>query len=294
MTDPLSKHRSALWALCYRLTGSAADADDLVQETFQRALERPPKDQNLPWRPWLVRVATHLSIDHLRQRQRTPYTGPWLPSPVDLDALDAEERYDAMESLSYSFLVALETLDPVQRAVLILRDVLGWTGPEVAECLDLSPGNVRIILHRARQAIPPTAPKKDRSRYEAALGQFVGALASGDLTSVEALLAEQARTVQDSAGEFKAALRVVTGQNNVARFFLGVARFYPDGARNVEPRILNGDPALIIEMNTDNPIRSRKYVLRLELDDQDHITEVQMILATPKLTHIGKPNTTAG
>ena len=286
MNDPLSEHRSALWALCYRLTGSAADADDLVQETFQRALERPPKDQTLPWRPWLVRVATHLSIDHLRHRQRTPYVGPWLPSPVDLDTLDAEARLGAAESLSYSFLIALEALDPVQRAVFILRDVLGWTGPEVAECLELSPGNVRVILHRARQAIPPSAPPKDASRYEAALGQFAAALATGDLANVEALLTEQARTVQDSAGEFKAALRVVTGRNNVARFFLGVSRFYPDGARSIEPRILNGTPALIVEMNTDNPIRSRKYVLRLELDDQDRITDVQMILATPKLTHI--------
>src|SRR5262249_52124466 len=114
--------RKHLWALCYRMTGVAADADDLVQETMLRAIEKPPPDSN-EMRPWLVRVAMNLARDHLRRRKRRAYVGPWLPSPVDDDALEipveaagAEGRYDLLESASLAFLLALEALSPKQRA----------------------------------------------------------------------------------------------------------------------------------------------------------------------------------
>src|SRR5687768_711266 len=133
-------HRHFLWGLCYRMTGSAADADDLVQETFVRAIERPPVDMRDGWRAWLARVATNLAIDALRRRKRREYIGPWLPAPIDTAGeasppaheiaspeISTEHRYDLVESVSVAFLLALEHLTPRQRAVLILRDVFDYT-----------------------------------------------------------------------------------------------------------------------------------------------------------------------
>ena len=151
-------HRRLVWGLCYRMTGSAADADDLVQETFLRALERPPADSARDPRPWLVRVAINLSRDHLRARQRRGYTGPFLAAPIDTSHLPADEalrpdtRYGALESLSFAFLAALESLTPRQRAVTVLCDVMGYAVREAALALQLSEANVKTTHHRARVA----------------------------------------------------------------------------------------------------------------------------------------------
>ena len=151
-TADLARHmpglveRRFLIGLCYRMTGSAADAEDVVQETFARALERPPARTDAPWRPWLVRVALNLAKDELRRRKRRGYKGPWLPEPIeDSEWIEPSHepqstagRYELLESVSFAFLLALEALSPAQRAVLLLRDVFEYTGAETAEALDLS------------------------------------------------------------------------------------------------------------------------------------------------------------
>ena len=140
-------HERSLWGMLYRLTGSAADADELVQDTFVRALERPPPDLHASLRPWLVRVALNLGLDALRRRRRIRYTGQWLPSPVEASDEEplpsfepsiaggetTEGRYDLLESVSMAFLVALEALTPRQRAVLLLRDVFDYRVDETAQ-----------------------------------------------------------------------------------------------------------------------------------------------------------------
>src|SRR6185436_13556133 len=157
--------RRLLWGLCYRMTGNAADADDLVQETFVRAIEKPPPRTDEPLRPWLVRVAMNLSRDLLRRRKREGYTGPWLPSPVPTDdeespasyepATGGEDspvaRYDLKESISFAFLLALEALTPSQRAVLLLRDVFDYSTSETAEALGITEANTKVVLLRARR-----------------------------------------------------------------------------------------------------------------------------------------------
>ena len=148
LESAFDEQRPFLWSLAYRLTGCAADADDVVQEVFVRALERPPADTARPWRPWLVRVLMNLGRDLLRQRRRRGYVGPWLPSPVatgdgdeppSFDPPDLQPgpgaRYDLLESASLAFLLALETLTPAQRAVLLLRDVLDYSVRETADAL---------------------------------------------------------------------------------------------------------------------------------------------------------------
>ena len=178
--------RQRLWGLAYRMTGSAEDADDVVQETFVRAVEKAPEAPRDEVPRWLARVATNLSIDALRRRRRRAYVGPWLPAPLagepELPASsdpDAEARYGAAESATFAFLVALEVLGPRQRAALLLRDVLGCSASETAEILATSAGNVRILHLRARRALEdydaqrcvPTPELRERHRL--ALERFL-------------------------------------------------------------------------------------------------------------------------
>lgn len=160
--ESLETDRRLLWGLCYRMTGNAADADDLVQETFVRAIEKPPRRTDEPLRPWLVRVAINLSRDLLQRRRRQGYVGPWLPSPVPTDEespasyeppASSEEspvaRYDLKESISFAFLLALEALTPSGRAVLLLRDVMDYSTSDTAGALDMTEANVKCCCARA-------------------------------------------------------------------------------------------------------------------------------------------------
>src|SRR5712691_6015404 len=224
------------------MTGNAADADDVVQETFVRAIEKPPRRTDEPLRPWLVRVAINLSRDLLRRRKRQGYVGPWLPSPVptDEDSPASYEppapgedspaaRYDLKESISFAFLLALEALSPSQRAVLLLRDVFDYSTSETAGALDMSEANVKVVLLRARRRMKEY--DKDRAvltleRQEAtrrALEQFLLYLSARDAAGLERLLAEDVVSLSDGGGEVSAARQPVRGRDKVLRLILGLA-----------------------------------------------------------------------
>jgi RNA polymerase sigma-70 factor (ECF subfamily) len=286
------------------MTGSPADADDLVQETFARLLERPPARLDLPLRGWLTRVAVNLSRDFLRRRRRAGYSGPWLPGPIEteeaslpaVEPASTEGRYHLIESVSYAFLVALEVLSPQQRAVLILAEVLDYSVDEIAACLELSSGNVKVIHHRARKALarelpeqrPPT--REGHARVQAALERFVSKLIERDAAGLEALLAESVRSLSDGGDEFLAAKVPILGPGRVVHFLLRLMelRGPPDAA---ELRTLNGLPALLATYRPErcHPKEAPRFLLRLELDDTGKIREVHSILATPKLSKIRFP-----
>jgi len=299
-------HRTHLWALAYRITGVAAEADDVVQDTFRRAIERPPADLSRPWRPWLARVATNLAVDTLRRRMRERYSGPWLPGPVETDELgerladgvDVEARYDAAESATLAFLVALEVLTPRQRAVLVLCDALGYTGPEVADILGMTHDNVRMTLHRARKAVAGydrarCRPSPElRERLHAALQRFTDALVTGDPQRVAALLAEDVRTVNDAAGVFRAARNVVTGPESVAKLYVGLWKHGSVPTRVLE-RTINGIPALDVELPTHDPRNAARSLMWLELDEHDAIRAINIVLAPAKLAAVPWPATDA-
>jgi RNA polymerase sigma-70 factor (ECF subfamily) len=292
--------RRRLWGLAYRLTGSAEDAEDVVQEAFARALARPPELAAAELGPWLVRVATNLGLDALRRRKRRTYVGPWLPAPVDtseLDPLDAtaaggfdpEARYGLAESASYAFLVALEALSPRQRAVLLARDVLGRSAREAAELVGASEGNVRVLHLRARRALEaydaercvPTPELRERHRE--ALERFLACALAEDAAGLEALLADSVRTVTDAGGEFTALAAPLEGRARVARLYLVAAATRRAGGARSELRLLNGLPAALVTV--ERPVRRQapRSVLRVELDAGGRIRLVQAILAPRKL-----------
>jgi RNA polymerase sigma-70 factor (ECF subfamily) len=291
--------RRRLWGLAYRITGTAQDADDIVQEAFTRLLERGSGD-NEDLGPWLARVATNLSIDALRRRRRRAYVGPWLPTPVEAtdedwleghasDRPNPEARYSLVESSTYAFLLALEALGPRQRAILLLRDVLGCSVRETAALVAASETNVRVLHLRARRALEgydqsrrvPTPEL--RERYRATLEAFLGSLLAQDVRGVEELLAESVRTVTDAGGEYTALVTPLVGRARVARFFLTAALHRRAGDPRVVIRQVNALPAAVITLA--RPVRRQAplTVLRCELDKEGRISVVHGILASRKL-----------
>lgn len=302
-------HRRFLWGLCYRMTGNAADADDLVQETFVRVWKNPPERTEEPWRPWLARVAVNLSRDLLRRRKRQRYEGPWLPSPVetgDEAAAPSDEpaqehgdpaaRYDMLESVSFAFLLALEALTPAQRAVLLLRDVFDYSVKEAAEALGMSEPNVKTTHHRARRTMRdydrkrrlPTHSLQEQTRL--ALERFLNCLSNHDVAGAEALLAADAVHLADGGGEFIAARSPVAGRRKVAFFnhkivisTLRRAELEPDGVR-VSWRMFNGLPARVLELEAPPQKYAPLIVTTCELDPEGNISRIFNVLATRKLT----------
>ena len=285
--------------LCYRMTGSAADAEDLVQETFVRAIERPPPDAARPWRPWLVRVALNLARDLLRRRRRRAYVGPWLPAPIETgdevspaayEPTTTEGRYDLLESVTFAFLLALEALTPLQRAVLLLTDVFEYSVAEASAALGISAANVKTTHHRARRAMRsydavrrrPTRAIQEETR--AVLERLVGCLARGDVAGIEALLGGDVRATSDGAGEFVAARVPVVGARRVARFYAGIAGRRP--AARAEVRMLNGLPALVVEFADGHPREARRIVVHVELAGDGRVRRLDTILTTRKLTDV--------
>jgi RNA polymerase sigma-70 factor (ECF subfamily) len=301
--DAFRDHERHVWGLAYRITGSAADADDVVQETFARTLERAPRHVDRPLRPWLTQVALNLARDALRRRKRRPYIGPWLPSPVETSRLDepapqprsgadgVDARYELRESASYAFLVALEALTPQQRVVLVLRDVLDYSVRETADALDISEANVKTTHHRARSAMveydsarqPPTAVLAQATR--AMLERFLFALVNGDVRTLMACLADDARSVADGGGEFLAALRPILGRDRVARFLLGLQKKARWRGR-FDLRSVNALPALVAEFDAAPSRWAPRIVFRIELGSDGRIRDLFIVAASSKLSAV--------
>ncbi len=289
LTESFEAHRRLLWSLSYRMTGCAADAEDVVQETYLRALERPPKDDTAPLKPWLVAVAVNLAKDLLRRRRTRAYPGIWLPGPAALEpeALAVEPPqtgFDLLESGSYAFLVALEKLTPQQRAVFLLREVFDHSVEETAAALRLSEANVKVILHRARKAlVRPTYPSKaQRELTQRALMAFQEALATQDLAALEALFAPEVRACGDGGGVYASGKAPIVGAAAVARFFLGLTK--AGASPTFELRLLNGLPAQVGVWEPLSPQMAPRWTLHLEVDAAGRILWLRAVTAPRKLT----------
>lgn len=287
------------------MTGSYADADDLVQETFVRAIERPPADVDSPWRPWLVRVAMNLSRDALRRRKRRGYPGFWLPTPIETD--DAarsdggepsddtpEARYGAMESASFAFLVALEALTPSQRAVLLLRDAFDFSSEETAEALEMSVANVRITLHRARKTMADydesrIPAKRDRSdEVDAMLLRMLDCIAARDFDAARHIFAADAVAVGDGGGVYHAGRKRVVGAERIINLYSNLAkRASPEAT--VEIRHVNGLPAIVGEDPKARKPNAPRWAILIDLDRSGRVRRFYSVIAPAKLAALRWP-----
>jgi RNA polymerase sigma-70 factor (ECF subfamily) len=240
--DAFEEWRSLLFGIAYRMLGSAADAEDVVQEASIRWLRRREQEiQSV--RAYLVTIVTRLCLDQLdsARTKRVTYAGPWLPEPVVVDEEAAVEKAD---SLSLAFLVLLEELTPLERAAYLLHDIFGYSFDEVARSLGRSPASCRQLGARARKRID-----ERRQRFDADLRQarelterFLLACATGDLSGLLSMLSDDVVVWTDGGGKVRAAMRPVVGPARSSRFLLNVAKKLHGSPRAT---VLNGQPATV-------------------------------------------------
>ncbi|HXD96750.1 MAG TPA: RNA polymerase sigma factor SigJ [Candidatus Acidoferrum sp.] len=241
------QHRGLLRGLAYRMLGSIADADDVVQETFLRWGRVDPATITSA-RAWLVTACTRLAIDERRSawRRRRTYVGPWLPEPL-VDEAPPSELAELNESLTTAFLVVLERLGASERAAFVLHEVLGFSHAEIAGVLGRSELASRQLVSRARRRLAgerreAAAPAPE---HEASATAFFAAMRAGDVAALVALLAGDAECRSDGGGKVVAARRVVRGALRVARLLAGVARKQPPDVRWTAARV-NHRPGIVL------------------------------------------------
>ena len=249
-TETFVAHRNLLFTVAYEMLGSAADAEDVLQETWLR-WAGVDLDTVRDERAYLVRIAANQAITRLRAlgRRKESYVGPWLPEPL-LTAPDVAEDVELADSLSMARLLVLETLGPIERAVFVLREVFDLEYGEIAEAVDKNPAAVRQIAHRARAHVAARRPRDVVSRAEnrAAFAAFQRAIETGDLQRLVDILAPDVVALSDGGGVKQAMPRPVVGASKVANLFaLLLDRV---GAElSVEPAQINGSPGLFLRLD---------------------------------------------
>ncbi|MEV4510189.1 RNA polymerase sigma-70 factor [Dactylosporangium sp. NPDC049525] len=241
-TEAFVAHRNLLFTVAYEMLGSAADAEDVLQETWLRWVG-VDLDTVRDHRAYLVRITTRQALTRQRtlRRRKESYVGPWLPEPL-LTAPDVAEDVELADSVSMAMLLVLETLTPTERAVFVLREVFDLAYDEIAEAVDKSPAAVRQIAHRARAHVAARRPRGVVSAAETrdALGAFQRAVETGDLQRLLDILAPDVVLVGDGGGVARAALVPHVGAGAVAELLGRIADVV-----ELQPAQVNGYPALI-------------------------------------------------
>ncbi|MBO2440361.1 RNA polymerase sigma-70 factor [Actinomadura nitritigenes] len=249
-TEAFVAHRNLLFTVAYEMLGSATDAEDVLQETWLRwvGVDRATVREE---RAYLVRIVTRQALDRLRAlgRRKEFYVGPWLPEPL-LTAPDVAEDVELADSVSMAMLLVLETLQPTERAVFVLREVFDLDYEEIAEAVGKSPSAVRQLAYRARSHVAARQPRGSATPAEtrAALLAFQRAVETGELQSLLDILAPDVVALNDGGGVRHALLRPVVGVGNVARL-LAVGWWRRDGERVLEPVYVNGAPGLLVRID---------------------------------------------
>ncbi|PZU01683.1 MAG: RNA polymerase subunit sigma-24 [Gordonia sp. (in: high G+C Gram-positive bacteria)] len=282
-TDVFLAHRNLLFTIAYEILGSAADAEDALQETWMRWAAVDLDDVRNE-RAYLVTIATHQALSRLRTlgRRRESYVGPWLPEPL-LTAPDVADDVELAESVSMAMLLVMETLAPTERAVFVLREVFDLPYDEIAIAVDKTSAAVRQIAHRARAHVAARRPRgtvsPDESRV--ALQAFQHAVETGDLQELVDLLAPDVVLLGDGGGVKKAVVRPIVGSDRVARLLaVGLPRI--EGSVSTERVLINGSPALIVNIDgqIDNAVSFRF--------DEGKITGLYVVRNPEKLSRLAQ------
>ena len=248
--DPFVRHRSLLFTVAYEMLGSAADAEDVVQETWLRWADLGADQANVrnP-RAYLVRIVTRQALNRMRTlaRRREEYVGEWLPEPLPTGP-DVAEDAELAESVSIAMLTVLESLAPAERAVFVLREVFDVSYAEIAAAVDKTPAAVRQIAHRAREHVAARRPRVrvDRAEHQRVVDRFLTAVGSGDIQALLDVLAPEVVLVADGGGEVAAFRHPVEGRDQVATLLSRFRALSPDAV--VGTTWLNGAPAVRIDL----------------------------------------------
>jgi RNA polymerase sigma-70 factor (ECF subfamily) len=278
--DPFVAHRSLLFTVAYEMLGSAADAEDVVQESWLRWADVDRAQVRDP-RAYLVRVVTRQALNRRRTlaRRREDYVGEWLPEPL-LTSPDVAEDVELAESVSIAMLTVLETLGPTERAVFVLRDVFEMPYDEVAEATGKSAATVRQIARRAREHVAARRPRVrvSRSEQQAVVERFLAALRTGRLEELMDVMAPDVVLIADGGGIAAAALAPVHGAELVARVLANASQ-HEFASATVW---LNGAPAGRIE------VAGEPAAVSLVVED-GRVTRVYLVRNPRKLTRLNEP-----
>jgi RNA polymerase sigma-70 factor (ECF subfamily) len=292
MIDPATFQslRPRLFGIAYRMLGSAAEAEDVVQDAWLKS-SSPPSDLQSP-QAWLTTVVTRLSLDRLKaaRTRREEYVGSWLPEPVPTETIaSAEEAASRRESVTMAFLVLLETLSPLERAAFLLREVFDDDYEDVARALETTPAAARQLVHRAKARISEGKPRftAPPERQREIVEKFFAAVQAGDLRALESYLAEDVVLAADGGGKVPAARQPVAGAEAVARLMAGV---WQKGVRLPEAieggwsaalHSINGETALVLTLQ--NEINT---VFVCSTDAADRIAAINVIRNPDKLAYL--------
>ncbi|WP_330230820.1 RNA polymerase sigma-70 factor [Nocardia sp. NBC_00508] len=284
-TDPATEafvaHRNLLFTVAYEMLGSAADAEDVLQEAWLRWV-KVDVGQVSDQRAYLVRITTRQALNRLRsmKRRRESYVGSWLPEPL-LTTPDVAADVELSESVSMALMLVLETLTPTERAVFVLREAFGIGYDEIAAAVDKTPAAVHQIAHRARLHVEARRPRRavTARQAEAALEAFRRALETRDLQGLLEVLAPDVVAISDGGGIKQATPRPIIGAGKVARFIVG-GLTKNDVPLTVEPTVVNGSPALALHVDGE-----LDGVIAMRVEDT-RITGLYYVRNPQKLTHI--------
>ncbi|MBO1337476.1 RNA polymerase sigma-70 factor [Streptomyces sp. VRA16 Mangrove soil] len=281
--DPFTAHRSLLFTVAYEMLGSAADAEDVVQESWLRWSTVDREQVNDP-RAYLVRIVTRQSLNRLRtlSRRREDYVGEWLPEPL-LTSPDVAEDVELAESVSIAMLTVLETLGPAERAVFVLREVFELPYEEIATAVGKSAATVRQIARRAREHVAARRPRMrvERSEQQAVVERFLAALRTGQLQELMEIMAPDVVMITDGGGVVAAARVPLHGADLIARLLASA----PTKAQVATASLLlNGEPAGRIDFDGE------PSAVTLTVDETGRITRIYVVRNPLKLTRLNAPS----
>lgn len=284
-----AEHRNLLFSIAYRLFGSVADAEDVVQDAWFK-WSADDRSQVADPKAYLARIVSNLAMERLRstRRQRETYVGPWLPEPI-LTESDIAEDVVAAESISMAMLVVLETLSPLERAVFVLKEVFDFSYAEIAEAVERSEAAVRQAAHRAREHVRARRPRfeADHEKRRAATERFFAATVGGDVNALMELLAPDVTLWTDGGGKVRQAMRPVVGAANVLRWIAGNVKRPYEGVEiadmTAELVDINGGPGIVMR-GAGRIIAT----ITVDLDAQGRIVTVHNVANPDKLRAVAE------
>jgi RNA polymerase sigma-70 factor (ECF subfamily) len=286
--EEFESYRPLLFAIAYRMTGVASEAEDIVQDAYLRYRSADSSAIH-SLKSYLTTIVTHLCLDYLKSArvEREQYIGDWLPEPVLTGGTKGmfSEIVEQRESLSLAFLMLLETLNPAERAVFLLHEVFDYPFQEIAEILGKSVANCRQIFHRARQNVAERRVRytPSQEQQDQLLSSFISACVQGDVPALMHLLAQDVISWSDGGGKVRAALRPIYGQSAVARLCIGVtSKFLDLSSLTLTREEINGVPAILI---WEGDILT---VVATVMATQEGVKGVYTLLNPDKLTYIQK------